>query len=652
MSGEMPFPNLFSPLKIGSRTIRNRVVLPATLTNYASGHMVTDRWIDFLVERAKGGVGLLITEIIAVDPDAMAHGGIVAGYISENEAGFRRAARGVEQNGGCLIAQLWHPGRQQLWSPVASPKGVSDQPDALSWTVPHVMTTEGIRKVAQEYVNVAKRMHDCGLSGVELHGAHGYLITQFLSPWSNTRTDEYGGSIEGRVHFVKEVAEGIRQVCGSDFIIGLKMPGTEGVKGGIDPDEAARITATLAASGLIDYFAYSQGNFSLSLETHVPDMAFRRGHFLNIHKKIRPSAAGIPVMAMGRIAMPEEAEAALVEGCCDLVAMSRALIADAAWATKALNGRPEDIRVSTYDNLAWGEIHVGKPLEEFQNPFLGYKGEAESLLPPALEPKKVLVVGTGPAGIQTALTAAGRGHRVTLVGKGIALGGKLRLESTLPHRGVYEGLISWWGRQLVALKVDVHLSAEIRSLEDVLQYDPELIVLATGAHQRAPDGFSSEGMSARDWAEQAEVRGKGGRTAILFDKDHTAATYAVAEELARKFELVVLMTPRTQIAQNVNYCSVIGVHRRLYEAQIQVITAAEPVSLNDHTMIWRNVFTDRRLKIENADLFLWSTPRIADDRLNRALQEKGMSVQLVGDCMSPRNALCAVHEGHATALNL
>src|SRR5262249_276448 len=229
------------------------------------------------------------TEILAVDPAALARGAIVAAYDPDNEDGFRRAAAAVEGEGACLVAQLWHPGRQQLWAPTASPQGISDQPDAYSWTVPHVMSADDLARVADRYLAAAERLQACGFGGVELHGAHGYLLTQILSPWSNRRTDRYGGSLANRVRFVREVADAIRARCGRDFVIGMKMPGDEGVAGGIDPDEAARITAALAGAGTIDYFAYSQGNFSLSLENHVPDMHFGRGHFLAIHKKVRPA---------------------------------------------------------------------------------------------------------------------------------------------------------------------------------------------------------------------------------------------------------------------------------------------------------------------------------------------------------------------------
>lgn len=639
------FPRLFNPLQLGRRALRNRIALCATLTNFGAHHRVTERWIDFLAERAKGGAGMIITEIIAVDPAALAHGAIVTGYDPGNDDGFKLAAAAVEGAGACLIGQLWHPGRQQLWSPVYSPKGISDQPDAYSWTVPHVMTAAELRQVADEYVAVAQRLQRCGFGGVELHGAHGYLITQILSPWSNRRTDRYGGSLGNRIRFVQEVAAAIRQSCGSDFVIGLKIPGDEGVAGGIDPAEAARITAALA--GVPDYFAYSQGNFTVSLENHVPDMHFRRGHFLDIHKKLRPAAAGTPVMAIGRIATPAEAEAVLAEGAGDLVGLTRALIADADWPAKAREGCVEDIRPSTYDNFAWGEIHAGKPIAEVHNPQLGQKGESGWHPARAAKRRRVVVVGAGPAGMQAARIAAESGHEVTLLGASKQFGGKLRWEAALPGCGEYANLIAWMERKARAAGVKAELG-HAASAADVLALRPDSIIVATGAHQRRPEHFDGEGLAARDWP----VRSSGSGSAVLFDMDHSAATYAVADALAQQYQRLVLLTPRTQLARNVNYCSAIGVHRRLYAAKVDIVMAAEPLRLRDGVLTWRNVFTGLAQDIHDVALFVWSTPRVVDDAIAEPLRQAGIDTRLAGDCMAPRNLFCAIHEGEALALAL
>jgi 2,4-dienoyl-CoA reductase-like NADH-dependent reductase (Old Yellow Enzyme family)/thioredoxin reductase len=588
---------------------------------------------------------MIITEIIAVDPAALAHGAIVTGYDAANEDGFKRTAAAVEGAGACLVGQLWHPGRQQLWSPVNSPKGISDQPDALSWTVPHVMATDELRRVGDEYVAVAERLKRCGFGGVELHGAHGYLITQILSPWSNRRTDRYGGTLENRLRFVQEVAAAIRQRCGSDFVVGLKLPGDEGVAGGIDPAEAARITAALV--GGLDYFAYSQGNFTVSLENHVPDMHFRRGHFLDIHKKLRPVAAGTPVMAIGRIATPAEAEAALAGGAGDLVGLTRALIADADWSAKARAGLADDIRPSTYDNFAWGEIHAGKPLAEVHNPQLGAKGESGWRPGRAQQRRRVVVVGAGPAGMQAARIAAERGHDVTLLGASAQPGGKLRWEAALPGHEEYGNLIAWMQRRLRSAGVKLELGGKA-SAADVLALAPERVIVATGSHPRRPEGFDGPGFPVRDFP--VNVKGEG--TAVLFDMDHSAATYAVADALAQQHARLVLLTPRTQLARNVNYCSAIGVYRRLYEANVDIVTAAEPVKLREGVLTWRNVYTGRTEDIPGVGLFLWSTPRRVDDAIAAPLREAGIDTRLAGDCMAPRNLFCAIHEGEALAMAL
>jgi dimethylglycine catabolism A len=649
MTDTSHFPRLFSPLRLGERTLRNRIALAATLTNYGVGHRVTERWIDFLAERAKGGCGMIVTEVIAVDPAALAHGAIIAGYEAANEDGFRRTAEAVGRAGACLIAQLWHPGRQQLWAPVRSPKGISHQPDAYSWTVPHVMTSDELRRLVDDYVSVARRLKRYGFAGVELHGAHGYLITQILSPWSNLRTDEYGGSLENRVRFVAELADAIRTTCGKEFVIGLKMPGDEGVEGGIDPDEAARITAALVRHGVLDYFAYSQGNFTNSLENHVPDMHFRRAPFLDIAKKIRPAADGKPVMAIGRVAMPAEAEAAIAEGAGDLVGLSRALIADANWPNKARAGRIDEIRPSSYDNFAWGEIHLGKPLAEIHNPQLSAKGESGWRPPPAVKTKRVLVVGAGPAGLQAARVAAQRGHDVTLVSASQRLGGKLGWEAELPGREEYHHLLSWMERQLRDAGARIELGKRVTP-DDVLARKPDVVILATGS-SLAPPVNAEEGLSVRDWHGYRSDDRSGG-TAVLFDMDHGAATYAVADALAERYRKLVIITPRTQIARNVNYCSAIGIHRRLYQADAEIIVAAEPVALRNGVLTWRNVFTGRAREIADVRLFLWATPRIADDVLGQPLQRSGIETRLVGDCLAPRNLLCAIHEGEAAAMEI
>ena len=645
------YPHLFSPLRLGSIELKNRVSLPATLTNYARASQVTPRWRDFLVERALGGCGLIVSEVIAVDPDAVAHQAIVKGYDPDNEPGLRATADGVHLAGSRIVAQLWHPGRQQLWIPSHSPMGVSDQPDAYSWTVPHVMSDTELDRLVSAYADTAQQLARCGFDGVELHGAHGYLITQLLSPWSNTRTGRYGGDRAGRMQFCLAVAKAIRERCPDEFVVGLKMPAREGVEGGIDPTEAAAITSALSASGLFSYFSYGQGNFSTSLEDHVPDMHYNPGHFIDLHKQMRAAANGVPVIALGRIGTPELAEQVIAEAYGDLVGISRAQIADASWAAKAERGHASSIRPCVFNNFCWGEVHAGKPLEEFHNPMLGYSGEHAPQTALSAAPKRVAVVGAGPAGLECAWTAAARGHAVSLFGTHVKAGGKLRLEAALPGHAEMHHVIEHQLLQARTYGVEFHLGAEA-SPTDLAGFDE--IVLATGSRFRAPeiesDG-STPAISIHDIAHLLETSELGsGERAVIFDYDHTAPTYAGVDALASRFREVLLVTPRTHLAQAVNYCSALGIHRRLHQADVQIVTASVPVRIHLHDVRIKNVFSARLRNIDNVDLFAYATPRLVNDQLHQQLAAhagRADNVHMIGDCVAPRNLMMAIHEGHA-----
>jgi dimethylglycine catabolism A len=251
--------------------------------------------------------------------------------------------------------------------------------------------------------------------------------------------------------------------------------------------------------------------------------------------------------------------------------------------------------------------------------------------------------------LQAARVAAQRGHDVTLMSASRQLGGKLRWEAGLPGRDEYRNVLSWMERQLADAGPKIDLGG-MATPEDVLALEPETVILATGSRMR-PLKDVGGGSSVRDWAGYLP-NARSDKTAILFDMDHSAATYAVADALAVRYEKLVLLTPRTQIARNVNYCSAIGIHRRLYQFDAQIIVAAEPVSFQSSVVTWRNVFTGQVRDIANVGLFLWSTPRIANDGLAQPLRQAGVDTRLVGDCVAPRNLLCAIHEGEAAAATI
>ena len=642
----LKYPSLFSELKVGKKKLKNRICLCATVTNFAQNNRITESWRNFLLERARGGAAMLVTEVIAVDPEAIAQSSTITGFNQTNEAGFRQIADDVHEEDSLIVGQLWHPGRQQLWHPTKSPIGVSDIPDPYSGTVPHVMKTEEVLRVAESYVNTAKRLSDCGFDGVELHGAHGYLIMQFLSPASNNREDMFGGGLEARTLFVRKIAEGIREKCRQDFIIGLKMPADEGVPGGVCPDEAARITKRLSKTGCFDYFAYGQGNFSLSLENHVPDMYFDQGAFIELHKKMRSVSGNVPVMALGRIGEPNLANRIIEEGFGDLVGMSRALITDPAWPEKARLGNQQDIRPCVYDNFSWGEVHLGKPLAEHHNAFIGQANEAFRLPQPADFSKRVMVVGGGVSGLEAAWVCAAKGHGVTLFSSSPELGGGLLLESKLPGRGEMRRIIEHQIFSGEKYGVEYVLNYKV-SARDIVDFGSDVVLLAAGANHRVPGDLErgAQVLSAREYTIQSE--NLNGKTAVLIDEDGTAATYGVADLMAQNFKSVILVTSRPRVAASVNHCSAIGVFRRLYGANIQIQPAQQVLSFVDKVVTLKNPYNAVESKISDIDLLVYSTPRISNDQLADELDDP--LIEKIGDCRSPRNLMTAIQNGHAIA---
>jgi 2,4-dienoyl-CoA reductase-like NADH-dependent reductase (Old Yellow Enzyme family) len=639
---------LFTPFELAGRRLRNRIVFPAVLSNYARENRVTPRLVDYYAERAAGGAAMLVTEGLSIHDSSVPQPNVATVFDPANFDGFQRLAAAVEEKDCRLLGQLWHVGRQQLWSPVEAPVGVSALPDAYSWSVPHVMTADEIGAIAGAFVDAARTLQRAGFSGVELHGGHGYLITQFLSPWSNVRTDTYGGDVEGRTRFVREIIAGIRAGCGAGFIVGLKMPGDERVAGGIDGEEAGRIAARLARDGGLDYVAFAQGNFSPSLEDHTPDMHYPPGPFMALQKSLRGHARPIPVLALGRVLDAAHAEQLLAEGVGDLIGMGRALVADAALPAKALAGQAATTRPCIFCNVCWAEIHVGKPIACIHNPHLGSPGEAAWRPAPANDKRRVVVVGSGVAGLEAAWVAASRGHGVTLLGAR-SPGGKARLESLLPGRAevakVFEFQLARAREAGVAFE-----SGPPATAAQVAAFRPDAVVLATGSRMRRPATLAADGDAGTDaWTLVAGLGGAPARragTAVLFDHDHGPGVYALADLLASVYDHLVILTPRTQLGRNVSYVGLLGVYRRLYRAKVEVVVAAVPRRFAAGRAVHANAFTGEERAIDDVALFAYATPRLADDSLAAPLRAQGLDVRLAGDAFAPRAMLAAVHEGH------
>ena len=338
---ESLYPSLLAPLTLAGKRLRNRLVHASMTTLMGENARVTPRLIQYHANRARGGAALIVTEPLSMAPHQKLANKVRV-WNDDNVEGLKRWADAVESHDCRLLGQVQDPGRGRH-APGRNPDavGASALPDGISWTVPHALTTGEVRRLIEDFAQSALRLKRCGFSGVEISAGHGHLFHQFLSPWSNARDDDYGGDLEGRTRLLRELIEALRATCGTDFIVGVKLPGNDGVPGSIGPEEAARIAKRVTSAGNVDYVCFAQGSHARSLELHVPDGFGPRAPYMPLIRELRKAVNGVPVVALGRITDPAEADHIIESGDAELD-RARAPARDRSRVARESGARPRE----------------------------------------------------------------------------------------------------------------------------------------------------------------------------------------------------------------------------------------------------------------------------------------------------------------------
>ena len=643
----MQFPHLFSPLTIGRVTVANRVSFSAHLTNLAADGLPTDRLVDYLAARARGGTGLIITEEQSVHPTDRAYERLIEAFRPEVLPMYRRLTGAVHAFDTRIFAQLNHNGQQCSGSlsrlPVWAPSPV---PDVMYRETPKAMEPEDIEEVIEHFALSAVHVREGGFDGVELQFGHSSLARQFMSPLTNYRSDEYGGELENRLRFPLELIAAVRKAVGPDFTLGVRLCADELIPGGLTLEDAKGIAERLQSTGQLDFFNLTLATF-YNLYLVGGPMHMPLGYAVPLAAEIK-EVATLPVFATGRINDPAMAERVLADGQADMIGVVRGQIADPDFVAKAREGRTDEIRYCIACNQnCYGRVGLNKTIGCVQNPSVGCEAtEGEHHLRPALRKKRVMVVGGGPAGMWAAKIATLRGHDVTLYEKGDELGGQVLLAAKGAGRDEFGVLARNERKQLAELEVSVEYGAEVTA-EFVLERQPDAVIVATGSRPKACPVGGADGPDVFNvWqvlGEEVEL----GQKVLFIDYDGHHQATATAEFLAELGKTVHMVTSSLFVGSELGPSQDLYLSRqRLLQKGVTFTPDFAVMEIAGTEVKGFNVYSNEWDAFSGYDSIVTAMGNDAADGLYFALKGKVADLVRVGDCVAPRRVDMAIHEGY------
>ena len=630
----MEIKKLMLPYRLKNLELRNRIVMAPMLSRLCDPNgVVSQKLIDYYATRAGGGVGLIISEYCYIDDqESKAHPGQLGVYDDQLVAGLGDLAEAIQERGAKAILQICHAGRatsaKYLGRQPIAPSGIPSYTGEMA----REMTFEEVEAVSESFAEGARRAKAAGFDGVELHGAHGYLMAQFLSPYTNRRTDKYG---RDRGLFALETLDRVRSRVGKDYLVGYRISGEEFVEGGVTLKEAKAFAKRLEERG-IDYIHVSAGisetGHNIVTPTYLP-----KGHLLLLAEGIK-SAVTVPVLAVGAIHDPDLAEETLQKNRADLIVMGRALIADPELPQKIQSGQLEDIRTCLRCNDGCSSrMPPNKTQRCAINAEVGR--ERQMRLHPVSRAKQVCVIGGGPAGMEAARVLALRGHRVTLIEKENELGGLLRYATVPDFKAEMRSFLEYLKTQVVKLGVEILVNRRATP-EFIRELKPESVVLATGSTLRIPDIPGTGKPFVATFAELLRGEFKAGDQVVV--AGGAAMGCEMAAHLASTGKKVTLVEMVGELATDLEIRSRLTLLQLLKERGVKILTNWKLEKIeNGYVLLVDRDWNKQEIAANSVILAMGLE---SNQELLKPLRESFPDIYVIGDCVEPRKIYQAIHE--------